>query len=372
METPSPEDLVGRVIAGRYRIERALKRGGMGQVYVAKDGDKSVAIKVVRQSLLEDAAALTRFKREARLATELVHDNIVTSLATGEDGGLLWIAMELLEGESLRERLDARGRMPWLETLTLIEQVVKALQAAHDKGIIHRDLKPENVMLAQDGKAKLLDFGVAKQARVDGDATSNMTGTGLIVGTPGYVAPEVVLEGKTDDPRSDFYALGVTWFEMLTGQKPFTAKTAFALAMRHAHEPAPTPTSLVPYSPVPAPIERLVLRLLAKSPEERPQSAQALLDALANLAEESQRALTGTPPPSALDPAQPTMTATDLGKHGTDVVKFTPTPRPPGSPGPPGSLGDTPRPPGSLGDTPRPPGSNPGTPRTAMQTPPPD
>ncbi len=334
VQTPSPDDLTGRLLGGRYRVERPLKRGGMGQVYAGRDeeGGGAVAVKVVRQALLEDPQALARFKREARLVTELKHENIVTSLAAGEDGGLLWIAMELLEGETLRERLDARGRMSWQDTLVIIEQVVRALQAAHDKGVIHRDLKPENVMLVRgaDGeRAKLLDFGVAKQAHVEGQSgTSNMTGTGLIVGTPGYVAPEVVLEGRTDDPRSDFYGLGVTWFEMLTAQKPFTAKTAFALAMRHAHEPAPTPTSFVPYSPVPGPVERLVLRLLAKNPDERPQNAVSLLDALKNLAEESQRALQNpTPPPSSLEPHQATMTATDLNKPSTGVVPFkTPMP----------------------------------------------
>ncbi|HEY4222165.1 MAG TPA: hypothetical protein VGO62_12500, partial [Myxococcota bacterium] len=144
------------------------------------------------------------------------------------------------------------------------------------------------------------------------------------VGTPGYVAPEVVLEGKTDDPRSDFYALGVTWFEMLTAQKPFTAKTAFALAMRHAHEPVPTPTSFVPYSPVPHPIEALVLRLMAKNPDDRPQTAQALIDLLQNLAEESQRALNNpTPAPLSLEPHQNTITATSMGgTAATGVVPF--------------------------------------------------
>jgi serine/threonine-protein kinase len=356
--TPTPEDLVGRVLGSRYRIEKTLKRGGMGQVYAAVDVDSSeenprrVAVKVVRQSLIEDPQALARFKREARLVTELRHDNIVGSLAAGDDGGLLWIAMELLEGESLRERLDARGRMQWQETLPIIEQVVRALKAAHDMGVIHRDLKPENVMIVGE-KAKLLDFGVAKQAAVDGE-TSNMTGTGLIVGTPGYVAPEVVLEGRTDDPRSDFYALGVTWFEMLTAQKPFTAKTAFALAMRHAHEPAPTPTSFVPYSPVPAPIEQLVLRLMAKNPDERPQNAGALLDALKNLADDSQRALANpTPPPHSLTPEQPTMTSTDLRgtPQHTDVVQFkTPSPKPSTSIPTPGTAmnpAGTPFPPGT-------------------------
>lgn len=342
-ETPSaplPDELLSRVLAGRYRVDRQLRRGGMGAVYVAHDlqEHKDVAVKVVRQALLEDPQALARFKREARLVTELSHENIVRSFDAGDDGGLLWIAMELLDGESLRERLDARGRMAWADTLPLVEQVAQALGAAHDQGIIHRDLKPENIMLvassmegAADTRAKLLDFGVAKQAHVEGQSsgTSNMTGTGLIVGTPGYVAPEVVLEGTTDDRRSDFYALGVVWFEMLTGQKPFTAKTAFALAMRHAHEPAPTPTSLVPYSPVPTPIERVVLRLLAKNPNDRPKDARELLITLATLAEESQRSLNATPSPSLLSGNPHDATVTDLADiHRTGVVPFVGTPKP--------------------------------------------
>ncbi|MDP2343249.1 MAG: serine/threonine-protein kinase [Deltaproteobacteria bacterium] len=330
METPQPDELIGRTFGGLYKIERHIRRGGMGAVYQARDQTNAanVAVKVVRPGLLEDAQAVARFKREIRLVTEIVHDNIVRALDSGDDDGFLWIAMELLNGDSLRERLDARGRMPWQETLPLIEQIVAALGAAHARGVIHRDLKPENVMLVEEGgkpKAKLLDFGVAKQARVEGDSsdTSNMTGTGLIIGTPGYVAPELVLEGITDDPRSDFYALGVTWFEMLTGQKPFTAKTAFALAMRHAHEPAPTPTSLVPFSPVPAPIERLVLRLMAKAPQERPANASDLLALLKTLGEESQRSLSAPTPP----PAHSDLTVTDMG-NGTGVVPFVGTPRP--------------------------------------------
>lgn len=339
---PTPDELLSRVLAGRYRIERQLRRGGMGAVYVARDlkEDKDVAVKVVRQALLEDPQALARFKREARLVTELSHENIVRSFDAGDDAGLLWIAMELLDGESLRERLDARGRLAWADTLPLVEQIAQALGAAHDRGIIHRDLKPENVMMVlRDDvtRTKLLDFGVAKQAHVEGQTsgTSNMTGTGLIVGTPGYVAPEVVLEGTTDDPRSDFYALGVVWFEMLTGQKPFTAKTAFALAMRHAHEPAPTPTSLVPYSPVPTPIERVVLRLLAKNPNDRPADARELLITLATLAEESQKSLSATPAPSLLSGSPNDATVTDFADiHRTGVVPFVGTPKPPTDPRP--------------------------------------
>ncbi len=326
METPAPDELIGRVFGGHYRIERHLRRGGMGAIYQARDtrSDAVVAVKVVRAALLDDAQAVARFKREIRLVTEIVHENIVLALDSGDDDGVLWIAMELLTGDTLRERLDARGRMPWQETLPLIEQIVGALGAAHERVVIHRDLKPENVMLIEQPgllKAKLLDFGVAKQVCVEGGAEqSHMTGTGYIVGTPGYVAPELVLEGVSDDPRSDFYALGVIWFEMLTGQAPFSAKTAFALAMRHAHEQPPTPTSLVPYSPVPAPIERLVLRLMSKAPNDRPAHARELLGLLHNLADESQRSLLVT----ALHDSEPTVT--DFNGRRTGVAPFTPPP----------------------------------------------
>jgi eukaryotic-like serine/threonine-protein kinase len=294
---------------------------GAVSVALALEVELDVALKVVKQSLIEDPQALARFKREARLVTELSHENIVASFDAGDDAGLLYIAMELLQGDTLRERLETRGRLTWQESLPIVEQMVRALAAAHDRGIVHRDLKPENVMLmaASDGSvtAKLLDFGVAKQARVDGEsAASHMTGTGFIVGTPGYVAPEVVLEGRTDDPRTDFYALGVVWFEVLTGQKPFTAKTAFALAMRHAHEPPPTPTSFLPFSPVPAPVEELVLQLMEKAPEARPADAATLLQRITGLAEESRRALASLPAASAFDP---TVTDAELLRR-TDVM----------------------------------------------------
>ena len=295
----------------------------MGAVYEALDTrlGGTVAVKVIRAMLADDPQVALRFKREIRLATEIVHANVVRALDSGDDDGFLWFAMELLQGDTLRARLDSRGRMSWQETLPLVDDMVSALAAAHQLGVIHRDLKPENIMLISDEgrlKAKLIDFGVAKQTHAAAVGDSHMTGTGLIVGTPGYVAPETVLEGTTDDPRSDFYALGVTWFEMLTGQAPFSAKTPIALAMRHAHEPAPTPTSLVPFAPVPAPIEALVLPLIAKVPSARPTTAVELGVLLSNLVADSRRSLTLSP--AVLRETDPTVT--DLRGKRTGVVPF--------------------------------------------------
>ena len=321
--TPAPgEELRDRTLGGRYRMLRLLGRGGMGAVWVAHDlhDDVDVAIKVVKAALLDDAAALARFRREMAVMAGLAHDNIVRGLAAGEDDGVLWLAMELLHGQTLRERLDGRGRLPWQESLTVVRQIVRGLGAAHGAGVVHRDLKPENIMLVatDDGSAgvKLLDFGVAKAASVDG-AESSMTGTGFIIGTPGYVAPEVVLDGKTNDPRSDFYALGVVWFEMVTGQKPFTAKTPFALAMRHAHEKPPAFNLVAPFAPVPAPVEAVVGRLLEKSPEERPPDTATLLALVDGLERAALAATDGTPVPDAFEPTLTDVRAT-LG--GTAVV----------------------------------------------------
>ncbi len=320
------------MLGGRYRMTRLLGRGGMGAVWVAHDehGGADVAVKVVKASLLDDAAALTRFRREMAVVAGLAHDNIVRGLAAGEDDGVLWLAMELLHGQTLRERLDGRGRMPWQESLGVVRDVVRGLGAAHAAGVVHRDLKPENIMVVHDGtdgpRVKLLDFGVAKASSVDA-AQSSMTGTGFIIGTPGYVAPEVVLEGKTSDPRSDFYALGVVWFELLTGVKPFTAKTPFALAMRHAHEPPPTLNDVAPFAPVPAPVEAVVGRLMAKSPDERPPDTATLLVLLDGLERAAAAAAAGTPVPNTFEP-----TVTDVREtpNTTAVVpiRLTPTPSP--------------------------------------------
>jgi len=328
------DGLIGGTLGGRFRVVRALKRGGMGAVYLARDtvDDVDVAVKVVRRTLADDPEAIARFKREIRLMAEVQDPHIVRAVDAGDDAGVLWIAMELIAGQSLRERLDGRGRWPWADTLPVVRQIAQALGAAHARGVIHRDLKPENVMLV-DGAAgpwvKLLDFGVARQNRSSDAAATHMTGTGLLVGTPGYVAPEVVLEGTVDDPRSDFYALGVTWFELLTGQKPFSAKTPMALALRHAHELPPTPSSLLPFAPVPGPVEALVMRLLAKSPTERPTDTSdliAAIDALQSAAEQANTPLsTSASTATSLSPGESTVTS--LG-DGTGVVPFVGTPRP--------------------------------------------
>jgi serine/threonine-protein kinase len=365
----SIDDLMGMLLGGRYRVVRLIGRGGMGAVHIARDEQlgSDVAVKVVREALLDDPAALARFKREAKLLPGLVHEHIVRAFSAGEDDGLLWIAMELLEGETLRARIDQRGRMAWRDSVVLIRQIASALGAAHEKGVVHRDLKPENIMVLTAatpggiGDVRLLDFGVAKGMVREGSGAASMTGTGMMIGTPGYIAPEVILDGRADDPRSDLYALGVVWFEMLTGARPFTAKTPVALAMAHAHQPAPTPSSLLPFSPLPQPIERVVMSLLAKVPEERPASAAALMETLSTIEQaaiDDEKNPRRTP--QELPPSMPTITdvrPTPSYAMKTDTAPPTQTAGPPAHMTPAG----TPATAAAMGSTP-----HTGTPHTGM------
>lgn len=284
-----PDELLGRTLGERWVLRRRLGAGGMGAVYLADDlrGGVAAAVKVVKRELLDDAEARARFSREADALRRLDHPCIVRFLDTGEGGELRYIAMELLEGQTLKGRLGARGAMPWRETLPILRDVVRALDAAHAAGLIHRDLKPENVFLLdslegpREHPVKLLDFGVARHVQMPAGQT--MTATGVVLGTPGFVAPEVVLKGPSNDPRSDFYGLGATWFEMLTGEKPFSAETPFALAMLHVSMEAPRPSSVRPGLALPVRGEALLLSLLAKTPEARPPSAAVILEELAAL-----------------------------------------------------------------------------------------
>jgi serine/threonine protein kinase len=275
--------LVGQTIGGRFVVERLLGRGGMGSVYEAKDARdpaaQRVALKVLREDMIGDAVSVSRFLRESRIATELTHDSIVRTRAAGNTEGVLWLAMDYVDGDTLRARLDTRGRLPWAATLPWMHQLGSALATAHAKGVIHRDVKPENVMVTRTGRAMLVDFGLARSTA--GNVT-RATGSGLVVGTVGYLAPEVILDGHEDE-RADLYALGCVWFELLTGQRPFNAKTAIALSHKHAFEPPPKPSDVARWAEIPPAVDELVLQLLAKKPEERPRDAKDFVGRLETL-----------------------------------------------------------------------------------------
>ncbi|MCC7073017.1 MAG: serine/threonine protein kinase [Deltaproteobacteria bacterium] len=282
------ESLIGKLVAERYRISRRLGGGGMGTVYVALQEPlgRDVAFKVVRRELARDPRTLERFRREALSLAQAHHPNIVALHDFGElSDGSLFLAMELVKGDNLRQRLIKRSTLPFKNGIAIVRQVCAALSCAHGLGIIHRDLKPENILLMDAPGApdfvKIVDFGVAKLTGIDEVANQQgeqLTASGSVVGTPGYIAPEVSVRGVLSDPRSDLYALGVMWFECLAGRPPFRAPTPTSLMMAHAVDPIPP----LP-SEVPLPIAGLVQRLLAKDPNDRPGSAEELAQLLDHL-----------------------------------------------------------------------------------------
>jgi serine/threonine-protein kinase len=278
------ERLIGTDIDGRYRVEDLLGKGGMGAVVRAHHlfMDQAVAIKVLRPTLARDPSAARRFLREARgtLKVESEHAVKVLDFAITDDG-LLYMVLELLEGRTVGAEVYDDGPMPLRRALRIARQVCDALAAAHRVALIHRDLKPDNIMLVRRGgdpdHVKVLDFGLAKVMEHAGNRALSMaalTQGDIVFGTPDYMAPEQAL-GQTLDGRSDIYALGCTLFEMLTGRPPFVGQPMAVLA-DHVRTPPPTLRSLAPSLDIPAEVEALVARCLAKDPAHRPASAEML------------------------------------------------------------------------------------------------
>ncbi len=273
-------DRLARALAGRYTLARELGRGGMAAVYLATDVKlgRQVALKVLAPAMRAYLGA-ERFEREVRLVARLSHPHIVPLFEAGEAGGLLYYAMEYVEGESLRERLAREGPLPVGDAVGIAVQVADALQYAHDNGVIHRDVKPANILLSR-GHALVTDFGVAKllDARAE-PGQDSLTGTGFAPGTAEYMSPEQAAGERRLDARSDVYALAAVLYEMLAGAPPFTAPTAQAVVARILVEPPPRLRAA--RSGLPPHVERAVERGLAKRPDDRPPSARAFAAALA-------------------------------------------------------------------------------------------
>jgi WD40 repeat protein len=282
-----PARLIGQTVS-HYEITTLIGEGGMGQVYRARDTrlDRDVALKVISPSLASDPDRIRRFEQEARAAGALAHPNIVAVYEIGVHQDSPFVVMELLEGESLRQRLN-QGSLPIRKATDYASQAARGLAAAHEKGIIHRDIKPENLFVTKDGRVKILDFGVAKLVRSDklvspSDKASadSLTGSGAIIGTSGYMSPEQA-RGQAADHRSDLFALGATLHEMLTGHRTFQ-KDSFVETLHAILNEDPPPFSASGRE-IPAGIETIVRHCLEKSPEERFQSARDLAFALEGL-----------------------------------------------------------------------------------------
>jgi serine/threonine protein kinase/beta-lactam-binding protein with PASTA domain len=279
VETAVTDPVVGLVLEGRYRLEERLARGGMSTVYAATDLrlGRTVAVKVMADHLVHDPTFVDRFTREARAAAMLSHINVVSVSDQGSDQGLVFLVMELVRGRTLRDLLQARGRLTVGEAFAVLEPVLAGLTAAHRAGIVHRDIKPENVLIGIDGVVKVADFGLARA--VVGNGQSSATG-GMLIGTVAYLSPEQLERGKAD-ARSDNYAAGIVLYEMLTGAPPYGGDTPLAVAYQHVHHDVPKPSSQVPG--IPWQVDDLVARTTRRDPAGRPIDAGAFLAELSDL-----------------------------------------------------------------------------------------
>jgi len=258
-------NLIGQLIHGRYLVEKLVARGGMATVYLAEDNrlDRKVALKVIHPHLANDQDFRAKFVREAKIAAKLSHPNLVNVFDQSEDGEIVFLAMEYVPGITLRDALSDFGALSPDRVLEIFEPVLAGLAAAHKAGILHRDIKPENVLLSDDGKIKLSDFGLARPI-------SAHTQTGAVIGTVAYLSPELVSKGIAD-ARSDVYAAGIMLFELLTGEQPYRGEQAVQVAMQHANSEVPAPSTV--NAQVPELLDELVLWSTAKDPSHRPADA---------------------------------------------------------------------------------------------------
>ena len=293
MTTPAPDQLIGTTVDQRYLIEDRIARGGMASVYRGLDYrlERPVAVKIMHPHLAEDAQFTARFIQEARQAARLSHPNIVNVFDQGQDGPLTFIVMEYLPGITLRELLNYFKVLTWEQTLDVVKAILQGLDTAHQAGIVHRDLKPENILMADDGRIKIADFGLAR-------AASHNTQTGqALLGTVAYLSPELVT-GTPADVRSDLYALGIMMFEMLTGRQPFTGDQAVTIAYQHANDTVPLPSAINPE--VPEELDEIVEWATQRDADKRPAHARALLDQVIRVERDIKRRLSAGAPTRAM------------------------------------------------------------------------
>jgi eukaryotic-like serine/threonine-protein kinase len=301
------DTLLNTLFDGRYRIVRKLGAGGMANVYLAEDEvlGRRVAIKILNDRHAGDDQFVERFRREAKNAASLSHPNIVSIYDRGEAEGTYYIAMEYLDGRSLKELIVARGPAPVHLAIDYARQILAAIRFAHRHGIVHRDIKPHNVLVDAEGRLKVTDFGIARAG------VSQMTEAGSIIGTAQYLSPEQA-KGAPVDQTSDLYSVGVVLYELLTGVVPFSGDTPVEIAMKHLSAP-PEPPS-VKRAEIPRELDLVVLRALAKDPADRYQSAEEMDADLARVArgaavspatEEAATAIISRPPPTAVTEIKP-------------------------------------------------------------------
>ncbi len=312
MSTSQQADpLIGRLVDGRYRVRARIARGGMATVYVATDMrlERRVALKVMHGHLSDDAVFQSRFIQEARAAARLADPHVVNVFDQGQDGDMAYLVMEYLPGITLRELLREHRRLTVPQTITIMDAILSGLAAAHRAGIVHRDVKPENVLLAEDGRIKIGDFGLARAT------TANTASGQMLLGTIAYLAPELVTRG-TADARSDIYALGIMMYEMLTGEQPYKGEQPMQIAFQHATDSVPRPSVKNPG--VPEQLDELVLWSTERAPDDRPLDAEVMLTRLREIEREL-----GVAPQVARAVAVGTATSDD-GVDSAELTKVLP------------------------------------------------
>lgn len=263
---------IGMLLGDRYEIIEKVGSGGMSNVYKAKDHklNRYVAVKVLKSEFSENSSFVSKFRVEAQAAAGLMHPNIVNVYDVGEEDGIHYIVMELVEGITLKKYIEKKARLSYKEAVSIAIQVSMGIEAAHNNHIIHRDIKPQNIIISRDGKVKVTDFGIAK-------AASSNTVTSNVMGSVHYASPEQARGGYSDE-KSDVYSLGITLFEMLTGRVPFDGETTVAIAIKHIQEPLPSPREFV--NEIPICVEQIVLKCCQKAVDRRYQSMGALIEDL--------------------------------------------------------------------------------------------
>ena len=287
----------GTIIAERYEILGKIGTGGMADVYKAKDHklNRFVAVKVLKPEFREDTTFIRKFKSEAQAAAVLTHPNIVNVFDVGDDNGVYYIVMELIEGITLKEYISKKGKLSVKEATSIAIQVSMGLEAAHSHGIVHRDVKPQNIIISMDGKVKVTDFGIAR-------AASSNTISSNVMGSVHYSSPEQVRGGYSDE-KSDIYSLGITMYEMVTGKVPFDGDTTVAIAIKHLQEEIVPPSVYAPE--LPHSLEQIILKCTQKSVDRRYQNME---DVIADLKH------------SLIDPQGDFVTLTSVDNEAKTVV----------------------------------------------------
>ncbi|HKU35863.1 MAG TPA: Stk1 family PASTA domain-containing Ser/Thr kinase [Paenarthrobacter sp.] len=322
MQEPQQDHLIGTTVDGRYLVRSRLARGGMSTVYLATDQrlERDVALKVLHPHLANDQTFLERLSREAKAAASLSHPHVVGVLDQGEDGHIAYLVMEYVKGHTLRDVLNEQGALPPRLALALIDPVIAGLAAAHGTGLIHRDIKPENVLIADDGRIKVADFGLAR-------AVTATTSTGALIGTVAYLAPELVL-GKAADARSDIYSAGIMLYEMLTGKQPYAGESPIQVAYQHVNSAVARPSEAAPG--LAQDLDELVQWCTAVDAENRPVDGTALLSELRHIRtslsdeqlDHKQASANGHPFPAGM----PATEAMPHGQRPTEAIPATSSP----------------------------------------------